>query len=61
MSALRDNMGQGMSDHKRDVFELMTKLLQQHGKSLLSHNLKILLKWASVKLLLNYWETQSLQ
>lgn len=43
-------MGQGMSDQERDVFELMTKLLQQHGKSLPSHDLNILLKWAPVKL-----------
>ncbi|KAL2309960.1 hypothetical protein Nmel_006196 [Mimus melanotis] len=43
-------MGQEMSDQERDGFEFMTKLLQQHGKSLLSHDIKILLKWASVKL-----------
>lgn len=44
------NMGQAMSAQERDVFELMTKLLQQHGKSLSSHDLKVMLKWTASKL-----------
>ncbi|KAL2308226.1 hypothetical protein Nmel_001232 [Mimus melanotis] len=43
-------MGQGMSAQERDVFELITKLLGQHGKSLPSDDLKIILKWTAVKL-----------
>ncbi|RMC04235.1 hypothetical protein DUI87_19054 [Hirundo rustica rustica] len=43
-------MGQGMSAQEREVFELMTKLLQQHGKYLPSHNLKALLRWTAAKL-----------
>lgn len=42
--------GQGMSGQERDVFELMTKILEKHGKSLPSHYLKIMLKWTPSKL-----------
>ncbi|KAL2308252.1 hypothetical protein Nmel_001263 [Mimus melanotis] len=41
-----------MSRQERDIFELMQKLLQQHGKPLPSHDLKILLKWTALNDLL---------
>lgn len=43
-------MGQGISAQERDVFELISKLLQQHGKTVLSHDLKVLLRWAAAEI-----------
>lgn len=40
-------MGQGISAQERDVFELLSKLLQQHDKTVPSHDLKVLLRWAA--------------
>lgn len=44
------NMGHSMSAQERDVFELMTKLLEKHGRLLSSHDLKVMLKWIAAKL-----------
>lgn len=48
--SLQGMMGQGIPAQERDVFELMTNLLDEHGKSLLGHDLKIMLKWTASKL-----------
>lgn len=47
---LPGTMGQGMSSQERDIFELFTKLLQQHGKSLPSRDLKTLFRRTAAKL-----------
>ncbi|XP_017595458.1 PREDICTED: endogenous retrovirus group K member 113 Gag polyprotein-like [Corvus brachyrhynchos] len=42
--------GQGMTTLQRDMFDLMSKLLDKQGKPLPAHNLKIILRWTASRL-----------